>query len=133
MKSSRRVFLSLLALALLFTSGCAYRSAITFPAPSDVFVTTGDGDIQKPYTPIGELIYIREGYRFPFPGFPILSLIPIGDPDVEAVIRGEISEKVKSMGGDGIINLKIQWNPPKNYVLFGVPSSALITGTVIKR
>jgi hypothetical protein len=121
-------------LVCLVTGGCAYRSAITFPSPDEVFVTTGDGDafLQKPYTPVGELIYIKEGFRIPL---PILGLIPIGDPDPESILRGEILSKVRSMGGDALVSLKIFWTPPKAGCLgyMARPALLVLQGTVIKR
>ena len=59
------VIVTLLAVVGLM-SGCAWKSKIMFPAADEIFVTTGDGDITKPYTPVGQLIYIEQGFRIPF-------------------------------------------------------------------
>ena len=125
-------WLILLLLGVTLLSGCAYRSAITFPSANDVFMTEGDGDIQKPYTPIGVLIYYKTGYRI---ALPLLGLIPIGDPDPEYVLREEIARKVKSMGGDGVIQLSIGWIPGKSGFLglLAQPGKLLVQGQVIKR
>ena len=134
MKFSKATFVLVLPL-LIILGGCgAYRSAVTFPSANDVFVTTGDGDIQKPYTPVGELIYIKVGSRIPF---PILGLIPINDAIPEGILQSEIVPKVKKMGGDALINMQIDWKPPKGGILgflgFGSGGSVYIKGTVIKR
>ena len=127
---------NLLAVALLtLTSvGCAptISSSLAFPNPSEVFVTTGDGNIQKPYTPVGQLIYFRSGYRLPL---PILGMLPIIDIDPAVEIREGVLAKVRSMGGDAVINLSVDWIPPKDGFL-GVGANGgriVVYGTVIKR
>jgi len=107
--------------------------ATNFPSPDDIFVTTGDGDIQKPYTPIGQIIYTRTGFRLSF--LPLFGLIPIDDVDPDYELRTAIFKKVKSMGGDGLINMQISWEPAHGGILgFGASGGTVfITGTVIKR
>jgi hypothetical protein len=127
---SMRRILILLPLGLLMT-GCAYMSTVNFPDPNKVFMTTGDGNIQKPYTPVGELLYFEQGYRIPV---PILALLPIHDVDPEVAIRQKLAARVIQMGGDGIINLKITWQPARTvYLVMGNPGSISVQGTVIKR
>lgn len=122
------------ALMALSVSGCAlgYSSQLRFPSPTDLFVTTGDGDIQKPYTPIGQLAYAKVAYRF---ALPLLGMIPISDIDPDVELRTGVLEKVKAMGGDGVINLSMNWTPPTNGFLgWGAKGGTLVVyGTVIKR
>ena len=119
---------------LLFSSCSAYKKQLNFPPSSDIFITTGDGDIQKPYEPIGMLIYIDQGYYLPL---PILGLIPIKVVDPDIALRTAVASRVKEMGGDALINLSIVWQPPKGgiHAFFGLGfgGSVAIYGTVIKR
>ncbi len=119
---------------VLVMSGCAtkYQSATTFPSPDELFVTTGDGDIQKPYTPVGQLIYMRQGFRIPL---PLLGMIPIADVDPDTELRRAIYQEVRRMGGDAVINLKIDWMPPNDGILglFATGGHITVYGTVINR
>ena len=116
-----------------FLAGCAaVKEKVTFPAADDVFMTTGDGDIQKPYTPVGQLLYYDQGYRIPA---PIIGLIPFKTVDPDVVLKQEIYKEVKKMGGDAVINISIDWMPAKDGILgFGANGGYIIVyGTVIKR
>lgn len=127
----KKVLLMFAVITLLF--GCAaIKEKITFPASDDVFMTTGDGDIQKPYTPIGQLFYWEEGFRIP--GL-LIGLIPFKDIDPDVVLKQDIYKEVKRMGGDAVINLKINWHPAKNGFLGlgATGGSVAVYGTVIKR
>jgi hypothetical protein len=118
---------------LLGCAGCApLASRLQFPNPNDIFVTTGDGDIQKPYTPIGQLIYSHSGFRIPL---PILGMMPVSDVDPDAEFRTGILARVKQMGGDGVINLHMNWDPPSNGFLGLGARGGMVTiyGTVVKR
>jgi len=116
-------------------SGCATSSQVTFPSSREIFMTTGDGDIQKPYEPLGQLLYYETGFRLGF--LPLFGLIPIADVDPDVAIKKGISDKVRAMGGNGVINLYIDWEPPKNRFLllglFATGGRIKIYGTVIKR
>lgn len=129
----RRFVRSLLACCLLLnTAACTYRSAVTFPDPQDVFITSGDGDIQKPYTPVGELYFVDMGYRL---GGPLIGLIPIKDVDPDVVLRTKVYEEIRRMGGDALINMAIDWVPPTSGLL-GIGAKGgyvAVRGTVIKR
>lgn len=129
-----RKALCAMSLMTLATTGCAatFSSALRFPSSNDMFVTTGDGDIQKPYTPVGQLIYSRAGMRIPL---PLLGMLPLDDVDPDVELRAGILAKVKEMGGDGVINLSTAWTPPSNGWLGLGASGGRITiyGTVIKR
>ena len=118
----------------LFLTSCSttYFSKTSFPAPDDVFITSGDGDIQKPYTPVGQLIYYKAGFRIPL---PLLGLIPIADVDPDKELKTEVFTKIREMGGDALINMSINWQPPKNGILGMGASGGMVTvyGTVIKR
>lgn len=120
--------------AMAFLAGCAstYQAKVMFPSPNDMFVTTGDGNIAKPYTPIGQLVYLKQGYRIPL---PLVGMLPIDDVDPEQEIRRGILEEVKRMGGDGVIELKMNWTPASNGFLgLGADGgNILVYGTVIKR
>jgi len=121
-------------LITLFISSCSvqYFSKTSFPAPDDVFITSGDGDIQKPYTPVGQLIFMKTGWRIPL---PLLGLIPIDDVDPDTELKTEVFTKIREMGGDALINMSIQWEPPTSGFLGIGASGGMITvyGTVIKR
>jgi hypothetical protein len=121
----------LLAISVIF-SACSNSLVTTFPSPDEVFVTTGDGNIQKPYTPIGQLYYIETGFRIPF---PLLSLIPIKDVDPDIVLKTKVYSKVREMGGDALINMSMNWTPSTSGFLgLGASGGAVVIyGTVIKR
>jgi hypothetical protein len=122
----------LAAVVLTTLSGCVYKSVSTFPEANQLFITSGDGDIQKPYTPIGQLIYRRDGYRIPL---PILGMLPIDDVDPDLLLRTEVFTEVRARGGDGLINMRMDWQPAKPGFLglFASGGSLIITGTIIKR
>lgn len=126
--------LLLLCLLAIVISGCGLRivNKTTFPSPDKIFITTGDGDIQKPYTPIGQLALLRSGWRVSF--LPILGLLgETIDPD--RVLREDLYMEIRRMGGDGLINMRIEWKPPKNgFIGLGATGGYVIVyGTVIKR
>ena len=127
----KKILLMFAVVTLLF--GCAaMKQKITFPASDDIYMTTGDGDIQKPYTPIGQLFYWDQGFRIPG---PLIGLIAFKDVDPDVALKQEIAQEVKRMGGDGLINLSINWQPAKNGFLgmFATGGSVAVYGTVIKR
>jgi len=115
-------------------SGCGikYMEKVKFPSPDDLFITTGDGDIQKPYTPVGQMILVEKGWRIPL---PLFGLIPVDDVYPDSVLKEKVYDEVTRMGGDGVINLRISWTPPKNGFLgmFAEGGSLAMYGTVIKR
>ncbi|RKX28653.1 MAG: hypothetical protein DRP47_03765 [Candidatus Zixiibacteriota bacterium] len=125
------VIVTLLAVVGLM-SGCAWKSKIMFPAADEIFVTTGDGDITKPYTPVGQLIYIEQGFRIPF---IFLGMLPVHDVDPDMALKTKIYSEVRSMGGDALINMSIIWSPPSNGFLGMFANGGKITvyGTVIRR
>jgi len=124
----------LCGIVVFFITSCSstYYSRVSFPAPEDIFITTGDGDIQKPYTPIGQIIYSKSGYRIPL---PLLGLIPIADVDPDTELKEGIFTRIKGMGGDALINMSIHFEPPRNGLLGLGATGGTITiyGTVIKR
>lgn len=124
--------LSLLAGVFVLTS-CASLRQVNFPPPEEVFITTGDGDISKPYKPVGHLIYTRRGFRLGF--LPLFGLIPFADASAEKAVNEIIAQEARAMGGDAVINLDIKWIPPSDGILgLGANGGALfIQGTVIKR
>ena len=132
MLSRLLLIVSALFLCFLLNSCAGVGLATNFPSPDDVFVTTGDGDIQKPYTPIGQLIYSRTGFRIPI---ILFGFIPIDDVDPDYELRTAIFNKVKKMGGDGLINMQIAWEPASSGFLgfFAWGGRVFVTGTVIKR
>jgi len=134
MKTKRIVLLITFLVSIIMVSCSKYISQVTFPPSDEMFITSGDGDIQKPYTPVGQLIYIRSGFRLPL---PIFGMIPFKDIDPEYELRTEIPNRIKQMGGDGIINMSIAFNPakPRYYLLGALATGGRITiyGTVIKR
>jgi len=121
--------------AMLSIGACAttHQTSLTFPPSSELFLTSGDGDIQKPYTPVGHMIVSKRGTRIGF--LPLFGLISFDDVDPEMVLRNEVFEKVREMGGDGLINMQTMYTPPKDGFLgFGANGGLLVvTGTVIKR
>jgi len=126
-----KTFLLVSCCALLF-SGCVTFKKIAFPQSDEMFITTGDGDITQPYEPIGQMTYVKSGFRIPF---PLLGFIPISDALAEDAINGIIAAKARAMGGNAVINLRIDWAPPSNGFLgLGANGGALvINGTVIKQ
>jgi hypothetical protein len=135
MNSMIRLSVVLLVIAIACTAtGCTYTSKISFPPSDELFVTTGDGDIEEPYTPVGQFMFIKTGYRIPF---PVLGLVPIADVDPDAAIRQEVVRRARAMGGDGVINLRIDWTPPNNgFLSTGINAeggSLKVYGTVINR
>lgn len=126
--------LIVLTLCLLTLTGCAstHSSQVSFPSADDLFVTTGDGDITRPYTPVGQLIYYKQGYRL---GLPLIGLISIDDVDPGVELRRGVLEEARRMGGDGVINVQLNWQPPSNGIL-GIGASGghiIVYGTVIRR
>lgn len=97
-----------------------------------MFITTGDGDITQPYEPLGQMTYVKSGFRIPL---PLLGFIPISDALAEDAINGVIAEKARALGGNAVINLQIDWNPPQNGFLgLGATGGTLtINGTVVKQ
>jgi|GEM_PF-1819327 len=116
----------------LFFSGCATFKKISFPPKDEMFITTGDGDITKPYEPVGHLVYQKKGFRIPI---FLFGFIPISDALAEDAINAVIAEKARAMGGNVVINLKIEWDPPNDGILglFADGGTLVITGTVIKQ
>lgn len=131
MKTFSKIVLAIIAITTV-SCGTTYKATTTFPPADEVFITSGDGDIQKPYTPVGQLIYYKTGYRI---GLPLLGLIPINDVNPDKAIREEVVQEIKSRGGDGLINMSIHFEGPKNGALgFGARGgSIVIYGTIIKR
>ena len=117
---------------LLLLAGCASYQQVKFPPPEEVFITTGDGDITKPYEPVGHLIYAKTGFRL---GLPIIGLIPIADVVAENAINEIIAREARAMGGNAVINLDIRWTPPSSGLLgiLAHGGAVFIQGTVIKR
>ena len=132
MKSKIGKILFILVLPVLLGSCTKYMSTATFPAADEVFITTGDGNIQKPYTPVGQLIYYHQGFRIPI---LLLGYIPIADIDPDMELKTEIYRQVRGMGGDALINMSISFIPPKSGFLgFGATGGRItVYGTVIKR
>lgn len=134
MKAMKTTIALLLVTISIITTGCAGMiSTVEYPDPDLLFVTTGDGDIQRPYTPIGQLIYTRSGSRLSL--LPILGMLNFDDVNIEQELQEVIAEQVAAMGGDAIINLSIDYERPSNGFL-GLGSrggSLLFYGTVIKR
>jgi hypothetical protein len=134
MRSKRFTLLFLLLIPFVLGSCSKYVSQLTFPASDEMFITSGDGDIQKPYTPVGHLIYMRSGFRIPL---PLFGFIPFKDVDPDYELKTEVQQRIKQMGGDGLINMQITYRPAKvRWYLLGALSSGgsvTIIGTVIKR
>ncbi|AXI99961.1 hypothetical protein CYPRO_0678 [Cyclonatronum proteinivorum] len=129
---TRNKFKLLLIGVVIFMSGCAtqYSTNVTFPSPDQLFITTGDGDIQKPYTPVGQIFYYKKGPRI---GLPLLGLIRFDDVDPAYEISTNVARQARAMGGNAIINLRVVWEPPSNGFL-GIAANGgriVIYGTVI--
>lgn len=129
----KKVLPVLLGSIVLFTmlNSCTTVMKATYPAADDVFITSGDGNIQKPYTPVGELYYKERGIRL-LP-IPLVSLIPIKDVDPDLAMKTKVKEEVRNMGGDALINTKVFFQPPRFLVLWSTGGTLVIQGTVIKR
>ncbi len=126
---------TVLLLALVAPLGACvstHTSRVTFPSPDEMFITSGDGNIQKPYTPVGEIIHYKTGFRLPA---PLLGMVPLADVDPDQEIRTTVLSKVREMGGDALINMRVNWTPPSNGFL-GIGAKGgfiVVTGTAIKR
>ncbi|KLT66903.1 hypothetical protein [Pedobacter sp. BMA] len=127
-----KTLLMICAISIFLTSCAPYQQLVTFPPAKDVFITSGDGNIQKPYTPIGEFVYAESGYKI---GLPLIGLLNIKSVDAEEVLRQRVTTKIKESGGDGLINMKLNYTPSTNGILglLAKPSTLYITGTIIKR
>ena len=126
----KKIRWSLIAIVLLQFYGCAYTSQVRFPGTNDLFVTTGDGDITKPYTPVGQILYMESGFRIPL---PLLGMLPLKSVDPDLIIRTKVARQAREMGGNAIINLRIDWEPPKEGFL-GIGANGgriIVYGTVI--
>jgi len=123
----------LIAVSVFLLTSCAtFKSQTIFPRAEDLFITSGDGDITKPYTPIGQFIFLKTGFRIPL---PLFGLIPIKDVDPDEILKTEVYSAIRSMGGNGLINMKIDWRPAKSGFLGLLANGGSVTiyGTVIKR
>jgi hypothetical protein len=86
-------------LLYILGAGCTQIDMTRYPDPNELFVTTGDGNIQKPYTPIGLVAVKKQGfYMF---GQAIIAA------DLEAAINDRMLEKAREMGGDGVIEVTL--------------------------
>lgn len=119
-------------MAVVLTCGCSSIRQVNFPSGNDVFVTTGDGNIAKPYEPVGMLIYAKNGIRIPL---PLLGFIPFDDVDPDLAIKQVLLPRVREMGGDAVINLNINWQPATAGFLGLFADGGYITiyGTVIRK
>jgi len=119
---------------LMALSGCTMVNVARLPAGragQDVFVTTGDAD--GPYTSLGLVQTTRKGVvLFGF-------LDPAGT-DLESGLRESLLPQVRSMDGDGIINVRFEQTqyPLPTRILFAVlffiplPSEVTLRGEVVK-
>lgn len=132
MKKKLSRILLVFSTLMLISCGITSKEVASFPPSDEVFITSGDGDIQKPYTPVGQLIFYKVGYRIPL---PLLGLIPINDVRADRELREQVITEVKKRGGDGLINMSINFTSPKSGFLgFGANGGYIfVTGTIIKR
>lgn len=132
MRKTGLVWVAVFMTVCILVSSCAVMKKVHFPAADDIFMTTGDGDIQKPYTPVGQLLFYKTGFRIPF---PLLGLIPLADVDPDLTLKQDIYREVREMGGDAVINLRIDWTPASSGVLgmFAHGGRIAVYGTVIRR
>ena len=128
----KQVILGIILVSLYFVGCAAKLNTLYFPPSKIVFFTSGDGDIQKPYTPVGQLFYYRAGFRIPF---PLLGLLPVNDVNPDTELTTIIAKEVKKMKGNAVINLKIDWSPPSNGFLGFMANGGhiVMSGTVIKQ
>jgi hypothetical protein len=119
---------------LVALTGCTMVNVARLPqsrAGRDVFVSTGDPE--GPYTSLGLVQTTRKGVvLFGF-------LDPAGT-DLESGFRESLLPQVRSLDGDGIINVRFQQTqyPLPTRILFAVlffiplPSQVTLTGEVVK-
>lgn len=128
----RALTVAILGSVLVLGPGCRSIRMVNFPSGRDVYVTTGDGDITKPYEPLGMIMCVEKGVRIPL---PLLGLIPLADVDPDITLKQKVIPQVKTMGGDAIINLGVNWEPASPGFL-GIMASGgylAIYGTVVRR
>jgi hypothetical protein len=114
--------LFILSAACFILSSCgAFQQTVTFPPAKDIFITSGDGNIQKPYTPIGEFVYADKGFNFLF--------IPVKEVNPDLILRTAVTDKIRQAGGDGMINMRMNYVPKT----FLSAATIVVTGTIIKR
>jgi hypothetical protein len=115
-------------------AGCTTVNVARLPANRtgrDVFVTTGDHE--GPYTSLGVVQTTRRG----------LVLFGFVDPagtDLESGFRESLLPQVRSLDGDGIINVRFQQTqyPLPTRILFALlffvplPSEVTLSGEVVK-
>ena len=126
-------YLTIFTFSIFLTScGATYNQVATFPPAEEVFMTSGDGDIKKPYTPVAQLIYLKKGWRI---ALPLFGMFSIADVNPEKELREAVINEIKNKGGDGLINMKITFEAPSSGIL-GINAKGgtiFVTGTIIKR
>jgi hypothetical protein len=97
----------------------------------DVFVTTGDHE--GPYTSLGVVQTTRKGVL-------LFGFVDPAGTDLEHGVRDSLLPQVRSLDGDGIINVRFQQTqyPLPTRILFAVlffiplPSEVTLSGEVVK-
>jgi len=122
------------ALWVVLIAGCTAVNTARLPQGTagrgDIFVTTGD--IKEPYTSLGVVQVTRKGAA-------VFGWIDAGGTDLDDALNDLVPE-ARSMGGDGIINLRFQqtqypaWVRMLGLVFFIVPLPAEVTlaGEVVR-
>ncbi|GEM_PF-2968073 len=100
----KKLLLFISLITVLTMSGCAWEAVSKVPAPSDMFMTTGDvkdGD----YEPLGMVSAIRANIKLSCLGvFP--PLYPMMGPEIQDVLYKQLSVEAKKMGANAVINIK---------------------------
>jgi hypothetical protein len=125
---------------MVLASGCAINRThrIEFPPADDLFVTCGDdpgSESNKPYVPKGQFIHVTQEHYLPI---PLLGMfVRIGKAEPQHVFDKYIIPRVREMGGDALINAKVNYTPPTSIIwgLFGLRSggTTVITGQAVKK
>jgi hypothetical protein len=131
----KRTFCIFSAALLVLISGCVTTQTdkLSYPSSDELYVTTGDGNFGE-YTPVGQIYFTKTGFRIPL---PILGLLPVADVDPSTAVRQEVKRRARRMGGDAVINLRVDWTPPEtHWATLGTLSEGgqlIVYGNVIQR
>jgi hypothetical protein len=124
----------LVALALVALTGCTVINTASVPSDRsgrDVFVTAGD--IPEPYETLGLVQATRSGVL-------LFGFVDVIGTDIEAGFKDVLIPQVRTMGGDGAINVRFrqtQYLPVTKvfgaiFFFVPLPSSVTVTAEVVK-
>jgi len=121
----------LAALVLLALTGCTVVNTASVPDGQDIFVTAGD--IPEPHESLGLVQVTRSGVL-------LFGFADVVGTDLEAGFHQALIPQVRSMGGDGAINVRFhqtQYMPVTKalgvlFFFIPLPSSVTLSAEVVK-